>query len=192
MSDELERLVREGKRRRVGPLERDPAAQLVRHPPARVVEHRFRQIDADDLRRGKAAGDRDRPRAGAGAEIERALRCGRKRVEARLVRCERVFHAHRLPHGRQRVELPAQERPEEPPHAWTPHRRIRREPRELAADRDADHDGSRWMRTSCPALIPSIAAAFPPLIAMDRLRYESSYRIRSPGRASANVRAATA
>src|SRR5438034_1265731 len=161
--------------------------------PTGLLQHRVGEVDADDPRLRKAAGERQRARAGARAEVEHTRGRLLERVEPRLVRRERVLHAHRVPHRCQRVELPAHERAKQLPEERAADGRVRREPREAPADGDAiDHAGSKWIRTSWPGLMPNIAAALPPLIAIERLRYESSYRIRSPGRASANVLAATA
>src|SRR5204862_6008648 len=97
------------------------------------------------------------------------------------------------PDGRERIELPAHKGTEELPQQRVAHRGVSREAREASPDcHSVDHVGSKRIRTSRPGFVPSIAAALPPLIAIDRLRYESSYRIRSPGLASANVRAASA
>src|SRR5262249_30030828 len=126
-------------------------------------------------RRREAPRKRERTGARARADVEDAGRLLGQPVERGLVRRERVLEAHRVPHRRERIELPAHERTEQPPQERAAHGRVGGQSREPAPDRSTiDHDGSRWMRTSRPGLIPSIAAALPPLIATDRLRYESS------------------
>ena len=192
MRDELERPVGERQRGCVGLLKLDARAKLLGQPAARFGEHPFGEVGADDLGVWELARDRTRTCARPGAQIKRTCRRSGQRLQPGFVRRERILELHRPPHGRERVELPTNQRPEETPGARIPDGGIGRQPRELPPDCFADHDGSRWMRTSWPDAMPNIAAAFPPLIAIDRFRYESSYRIRSPGRASANVRAATA
>ena len=114
------------------------------------------------------------------------------RAKSGVVRSQVCGIAHRVPLGRDRVELLAHQRPKETPQARIAHDGVCRQPRKFLPEREPVHKVSRWMRTSRPSLIPSIAAALPPLIAIDTFRYASSYKIMSPGRASANVRAATA
>src|SRR5262249_50470268 len=189
--DEVEGAVCKRQRRRVRLLIRH--VQVGGCVATGLLEHRLRQVDTDDRRLGEARRQSDRASPRARADVEDARRRSRESVEPGVIRCERVLEPHGVPNRRERVELPAYDRTEELPEDRAAHGRVGGKPRKPTPDRGAgDHEGSRGMRTGGPGLTPSIAAALPPLIASDRLRYESSYRIRSPRRASANARAATA
>src|SRR5207237_6263820 len=126
-----------------------------------------------------------------GAEVERTRGRRRQSVQRPLVDCEMAGGTDLVPVRRERVELAAHRATKQAPEARTCDDGVRRQPRELAADRNAVHIASRWIRTSCPWCAPNISAALPPLIAIATFRYASSYRMMSPGRASAKVRAAT-
>src|SRR5262249_22118216 len=136
---------------------------------------RVREVDADDRRLREAVREPERTGTRPGTDVEDARRRAGHSFERSVVRRERVLEPHRVPDGCDRVELPAHERTEEPPQDRAAHGGIGRHSCKPSADRRAiDHDGSRWMRTSRPGLSPSMAAALPPLIAIDRFRYESS------------------
>ena len=147
------------------------AAHAPRRVPARLFEHRLGQVDADDLRLGKTLRQPQRARTCSGADVEDARRRVLQRCESRFVRRERVLEAHRVPDGRERIELPAHKGTKELPQQRVAHRGVSREAREASPDcHPVDHVGSKRIRTSRPGFVPSIAAALPPLIAIDRLR----------------------
>ena len=79
-------------------------------------------------------------------------------------------------HGREHVELLADQRADERPESWEAHGDVRREPRVAAAEPlpQVPHGTSRLIRTSCPARALSVCAALPPFIATATLPYESS------------------
>src|SRR5207302_646894 len=94
-------------------------------------------------------------------------RCGVDRAECHLVRREMTRGAHRVPLRRDGVELHAHQRTKQPPEAGAAQDGVRCQTRELLPDHAGVHDGSWWMRRSCPSAMPNMAAALPPLIAIE-------------------------
>src|SRR5204863_3727502 len=93
---------------------------------------------------------------------ERLRRRRRQGVQRPLVHREMARGNDLVPVRRERVELPAQRAAEEPPEARARDDGVRRQACELAADRNAVHVASRWIRTSCPWRAANISAALPP------------------------------
>src|SRR5436309_8186962 len=108
------------------------------------------------------------------------MRRRRQPVECGVDRRKGLRRAHRVPDGRELVELPAHRPAEQPPESWPTNDDVGDDAGETLAKR---HGRSRCKRTPCPGCAANISAALPRLIAIATLRYESSYRTISPGRA---------
>ena len=170
-----------GSARRVGDV---VALRLRRREPPRLADHLGRDVGADDL--GLAAtGPRRaarRRRCRCRGRGRCAVRARHASSAARIAPSEISCDARRVPLGREPVEVPRQRPAEDTPERGDAHDDRGHEPREPLAERHG-----RAIRISSPADTPVSRAASPLLIASVTSPYESSYRISSPGGASANV-----
>ena len=192
MRDEVERAVRNGSRDASATSKRTRPRAPAESAP-RLLEHPRRR---DRRRRppppGTARAIANAPAPGARAEVERARGGGSSASSAASygARCSADASAPSAARARRTARDQAAE---EPPERGPAHDDVRREPREPPAERRrSSSQVGRRTRLGRPARAANIAAALPPLIAIAMFRYASSYRMMSPGRASANVRAATA
>ena len=87
-ADEVERAVLVGQRRAVRRLEADAIGELRWGQPARLGQHLFGDVGADDLGLGEATRDRECAAAGPGSKVERPARRRLEPLQRRLVRAE--------------------------------------------------------------------------------------------------------
>ena len=141
--NEVEGFVCVRERRRVGPLEADPARNLVGQLAPRLFEHPVGEIRTDDVCLRKSARDRQRAVAGAGADVERMRRRLRQCLERLLVRRQVIRTPDLVPARRQGLELAPHDAAKQPPEPRAGDDGIRRQTRELTAERLSVHEASR-------------------------------------------------
>jgi hypothetical protein len=128
--DEVERRVLERQRARIADLKADPAGQLDWEELIRVLDHLWREVDADNLRSGEAPGDDPGRLPRPGAKIEHPPRGLPQGVERGAERDESFGPDSVVPARGERIELPPEGASEDPPQARSAHDRAGRHPRE--------------------------------------------------------------
>ena len=139
--------------------------QLGRELPG-LRQHRWSDVDANDVGRREAIREHASARARAGADIEGALDRAGDAVECRLVRRERVRLPEGVPDRRDPIELGPDDRAKDRPETRPAHDHVRRQPGEPPSDQSEETRS----RTSVPARTPNVSAALPREIASAMFR----------------------
>lgn len=173
--DEVEGAGLEGQAVCIRDLEANPAGELLRQQSVRFVDHRRREVHADNARLREAAGNGAGPLPGAGTHVEDVSGRRGKAIESGAEGEQGLGPDTLLPAGGEAVELAAQGAAEDTPELRPRDDGARREPREAPAGLvEALAQPAGDSLTSSPTSVENMCAASPWLIASAMFLYASS------------------